>query len=604
MAGAGVMSEGLRSSRLSHVSAAPSAALAVISLFYRNSSKMLRNDFCFLGIGCYSISRSIIGDSVMKRFIFLFSLALMLTGMAFSAGQNDTIDVGSGQVLHVIHPVLQENWSPLLGGGHGARWQSFMWAAPLYFDKYGILHPFVLSRADADKKFMNWTLSIDPKAVFSDGSPITAEDIKGTWNLCARPGTNNARIDQFLGGVVGFSEVSQGKVKDMSGIVVKDRLTLIVSLSNADPIFDKRIATALLAPVKISQAEDEQGHEIPGWWNPAKGVLVTGPFMPESMDLSQGVITLIPNPHFFGPAPKLSKVVITTVQDAAVATQLLKTGKMDAHTELITPTIIQDLGADFINGPPLSKGQHFWFDAHKPPLDDLNVRKALIMCIDPVKMAHAAYPDGPFIPAGQILNKVPGVDPSFTPFPYDPEGAVKALAVSQYRDPRNLPPIIIDGISTPTHKAAAQYLAEQWYSILGIEEVKMESSIETGSSADLSKAQIFRDDVGTRVPDAVSYLMGAIYSGSANAKLKMGGYTNTAVDSLLEQAEVKDVNDPERTAMARRAQKLFRDEWMYIPYYYDVMSKWAMPWVQNFDKNDDWQVIEPWNVSIDESKRP
>jgi peptide/nickel transport system substrate-binding protein len=35
-----------------------------------------------------------------------------------------------------------------------------------------------------------------------------------------------------------------------------------------------------------------------------------------------------------------------------------------------------------------------------------------------------------------------------------------------------------------------------------------------------------------------------------------------------------------------------------------VMSKWAMPWVQNFDKNDDWQVIEPWNVTIDEAKRP
>ena len=29
-----------------------------------------------------------------------------------------------------------------------------------------------------------------------------------------------------------------------------------------------------------------------------------------------------------------------------------------------------------------------------------------------------------------------------------------------------------------------------------------------------------------------------------------------------------------------------------------------MPWVQNFDKNDDWQVIEPWNVTIDEENRP
>jgi peptide/nickel transport system substrate-binding protein len=89
------------------------------------------------------------------------------------------------------------------------------------------------------------------------------------------------------------------------------------------------------------------------------------------------------------------------------------------------------------------------------------------------------------------------------------------------------------GISTPTHEAAAQYMAEQWRKILGIEGVEMKADIETYSGPDQKSVQIFRDDVGTRVPDAVSYLMGSIHSTSGNARGKMGGYKNDKVDAIV-----------------------------------------------------------------------
>jgi len=264
----------------------------------------------------------------------------------------------------------------------------------------------------------------------------------------------------------------------MSGIVVKDATTVVVTLSAPDPIFDQKIATALIPPVKISQARDANGEQKADWWHPKNKVAVSGPFMPQSMDLDQGIVTLVPNPKFFGPAPKLSKIVISSVSDASTATLMLKTGKMDVHTELITPTLIDDLGADFVSGPPLAKGQQFWFDAKKPPMDDINVRKALIMSINPVDMAKAAYPQGPYTPATQILNKVAGVDPAFQAYPYDPEGAKKALAASKYKEGRLLPKIMFVGISTPTHEAAAQYMAEQWRKVLGIQGVEMKADIE------------------------------------------------------------------------------------------------------------------------------
>lgn len=540
----------------------------------------------------------------MKKGLRILLFSAVVLGLVLAGGLGTVSAKQAGQVLNIAHPVLQQNWSPLQGGGHSARWQSLWWAAPMYFDKDGKLTPYVLSSAESDAAFTTWTLSINPKAVFSDGSPITAADIVGTWNLSARPSTKHARIDLFVGGVQGFSDVSLGKAQDISGLKIIDDKTIEVTLASADPIFNQKIATALIAPVKISQAVDSSGQEKAEWWHPSNKVAVSGPFMPETMDLDQGIITMIPNPNFFGPAPKLEKIVITTVSDASTATLMLKTGKMDAHTELITPTTIQNLGADFLSGPPLAKGQQFWFDAHKPPMDDINVRKALIMSVNPEELALAAFPDGPFTNATQILNKVPGVDENFVSYPFDPEAAKQALAASKYERAGLLPKIMLVGISTPTHEAAAQYIAEQWRSILGIQAVEMKPAIETYSGPDQRSVQIFRDDVGTRVPDAASYLMGAIHSGSGNARNKMGGYKNEEIDALLEEASAKGADDPKRIEMSQKAQNIFREEWMYIPYYYDVMSKWAMPWVLNFDKNDDWQVIAPWNVSIDESKRP
>ncbi|MCF7914780.1 MAG: ABC transporter substrate-binding protein [Spirochaetaceae bacterium] len=542
----------------------------------------------------------------MKKVLVITLMGLLLTGFVFASGQQDADSAAddSGQVLNIAHPVLQQDWSPLQGGGHAARWQSLMWAAPMYFDKNGDIQPYVLSSSVPDDNFVTWTLTIADNAVFSDGSPITAEDVVGTWNLCARPATQHARVNLSLGGVKGYDAVSLGEADDMTGLVVKDDKTVVVTLGAPDPIFNQKLATALIPPVKISLAEDASGQEKVEWWMPENGVVVSGPFMPEKIDLDSGILELVPNPNFFGPAPKLDRIVIKTVSDASTATLMLRNGEMDAHTELITPTIIQDLGNGFVEGPELAKCQQFWLDANKPPMDDINVRKALIMAVNKEDLALAAFPDGPYIAATQILNKVPGVDPDFEPYPYDPEAAKAALAASKYGSAARLPKIMFAGISTPTHEAAAQYIAEQWRTVLGIEGVEMKPSIETYSGPDQKSVQIMRNDVGTRVPDAVSYLMSSIYSGAGAAMKEMGGYKNAEIDALLEEAATKGVEDPQRIELAQKAQRIFREDWQYIPYYYGVMSKWAMPWVNNFDKNDDWQVIEPWNVTIDESKRP
>lgn len=514
--------------------------------------------------------------------------------------QAETESSATEQVLRIIHPAFDQNWTPMLGGGHVARLNSLWWAAPMYFDAKGELHPQVFMEWSSNDDFTQWTFKIDPKAVFSDGSPITAEDVKGTWDLEAHPATQHARIDLFMGGVEGFTAVSKGEAAEMSGLVAKDAQTVEINLTAPDPVFFQKVATHLIAPVKISQARGEDGEQKLEWWRPENGVVVSGPFMPESMDLDRGVITFVRNPNWFGQAPKLDKIIITSVEDNQTAITLLENGEADIHSTIETPTLVDDLGLPFIDGPELPAAQHFWLSVNVEPTNDINVRKALIMAINGEDLIKASYPDGPHQLATQIPNAVPGADdPEYLPFPYDPEGAKAALAASKYGGPENLPKVMIVGVSFPAAEAAAQYIAEQWRQVLGIQTVEMKPQFDDFSGPDKVNIQIFRDDVGTRVPDLVSYLSGAMYSTSGNAINKMGGYNNPEVDRLLDEARVLAIDDPARTELAHQANRLFREDWTFIPWAIPPTSAYAMPWVKNAERNIDWQIAEPWNVFIE-----
>jgi len=504
------------------------------------------------------------------------------------------------QVLRIIHPAFDQNWSPMLGGGHVSRLYSLWWAAPMYFDANGEIHPMVFTEWSSNNDFTKWTFKIDTKAVFSDGSPITAEDVKGTWDLSAHPATGHARVDLFLSGVEGFSAVAKGEAKEMTGLVAKDAQTVEVTLSAPDPIFYQKLATNLIAPVKISQAMGEDGEQKLEWWRPENGVVVSGPFMPESMDLDRGVLTFVRNPNWFGPTPKLDKIIVTSVEDSQTAITILENGEADLHTYIETPTLVKDLGVEFVAGPDMPKAQHFWFNVNAEPTNDINVRKALIMAINFEDLIKASHPDGPDHLATQIPNAVPGSDdPEYVPFPYDPEAAKAALAASTYGGPESLPKLKMVGISYPAAEAAAQYIAEQWRQVLGIQTIDMKPQFDDYSGPDKENLQIYRDDVGTRVPDIVSYLQGSIYSTCGNAVNKMGGYNNPEVDRLLDEASVKGVDDPDRIRLAQEANRVFREDWAFIPWDITPMSAFAMPWVHNAGRNIDWQIVEPWNVYVD-----
>ena len=515
----------------------------------------------------------------------------LLRGEALAAAPDD-------QVLRIVIHDVWSDWSPLRGGGRPYRFISVGWAAPLYYDGEGNLHPYVFTKWTPNADFTVWTFEIDPKAVFSDGSPITAADVAESWAIAAHPSVKSQRADQVLSTVQGWAEVSKNGALAFSGVKVTGDRSLEVTLSQQDPIFALKLANHIAPIIKAGTVRDADGNERSDWWYP-ENVVHSGPFRLEKTDLGAGSVRFVPNEKFFGPKPLLEAVEISVVEDPVLATALLKGGQADAHPTLGTPTLIQDLGADFVSGGPDLSGEHFWINLSRKPTDDVKVRQALIQAIDRDQLYALTYPDGPAIKADQILYGVDGVDPDYVPYPYDPDAARKALAESSYGSAANLPSLNFVGISQPRYQLAAEYIAEQWRQVLGISGVSMKPQSDSYSGPEQQTIQFFRDDAGTGVPDAVAYLRGAIHSSSSNARNKLGNYANPEIDRLLDEAAVKPLDDPQRIALARQAQKLFRDEWAYIPWIYKTKQKRAMPWAKGFDQNYNGQISQPWLVHIE-----
>lgn len=503
----------------------------------------------------------------------------------------------SRSTLRIGHPSLDVDWSPLRGGGPPYRWNALWWAAPLLFDAQNRILPYLFTDWSANAESTEWHFKLDPGACFSDGGRITAEDVKTSWELSALPSTRNQRIDQVLAGVLGFADIRAGLASRLDGVVATNDVTLDVMLTRPDPIFHQKLANHL-APIVPAGARAADGTEREGWWRPERGLPVSGPFRPVSMDIEAGSLVLEPNPRFFGPAPRLARIEIVHVPDDRTAVAMLQSGEIDAHTDLSSPTILDDLGPEFSAGPIIPKGQHFWLNISKAPTSDIKVRQALILSVDRDALFAATFPQGPHHKADQVLNAVTGADPHFEPYRFDPEAARRALGASSYGSAVALPFIEIAGISNAVNARAAEFIAGQWREHLGIDRVRLVDRIDRSSGAASHGIQVFRDDVGTRVPDAVSYLNAAIQSGSNNALEKLGGYLNPGVDAALAQGSALAPGNPGRDFMARRAMNLFHKDWAVIYWCHEAMPRNAMPRVEGMEKNADWQVVRPWDVTV------
>jgi peptide/nickel transport system substrate-binding protein len=244
-------------------------------------------------------------------------------------------------------------------------------ARPYDFVKQGsklVYKPSILLTGEADLKTSPKqvvTYKINPKAVWSDGQPITSTDFKYLWQ-------------QITTGADIYDTSGYANIESVDDSVPG---TAVVTFKEVYADWKSLFGGGYgLYPSHLLQGKDRNKETANGYtWS-------AGPFMMQSWNKGSDM-TLVPNPNYWGKKPNLDKVVVKFITDSAAEFQAFKSGQVQAIYPQPQPDAIDQIKAGIpgtkkaVNANTVNL-EALWINNAKAPFDDEKVRQALGYAID------------------------------------------------------------------------------------------------------------------------------------------------------------------------------------------------------------------------------
>jgi peptide/nickel transport system substrate-binding protein len=493
---------------------------------------------------------------------------------------------------------------PMRGGSDNETWMPLLYMPPMYFDEaFKELKPGVFISWESNKEFTVWTFKLDPKAKFSDNSPITAQETKLTWEIMTNPKLDppHGRIASYISNVKGFQDLRDGKATEMAGLKAVDDRTLEVTLDKPDPLFAFRIGTTHMNPIKASQAKAN----LKEFWLPANKPVFSGPYMLSAFNPDTKEATFVKNPNWWkDEGPYLDKIEFKFVPDAETIATMFQNNQIDVALTSVS-LALKPKYPDLFRPVKAIGFNMFWIRPGAEPTDDVNVRKALVLAVNHEEMMKAAFPEGDYNKTTQFIDPDLPCKATESFFQYNVEEAKKALAASKYGSADKLPKLRVTPRGNwPPMNRALEYAMESWRKNLGITNIEFKQQTSEWGP-DQRKLNISRDDVVVRFPDSATYLRVGIHSqgefvkdSGDEAGPMFLGYKNAKVDQLIDQALLLPVTDPKRCELALEVQKLFMADYGVLPFGKTIAYLSARDYVKNYIKGPDRGLIEPWKIYL------
>lgn len=506
---------------------------------------------------------------------------LTLTGAAGampSAVAKQDAPLAADQTLRIVSRALPTRIGPQLGNLREMLGNTFMPA--FVTDKEAQLQPGVCNDWSVSADGLVYTITIDPAAMFSDGSPVTAEDIAFTYNYLTQPATESWAPPYVTLMIAGYADVLSGAAEEMSGLRVVDERTLEITLSEPFTPFVKQLAVHLGGIVQKANVL-----ELGDAWEDAP--VCVGPYMLESWNRDTAEIVWVRNPHWWRTAPTIERVTHTRVEDGNTHTIMYENDEMDFYrpTDAVTGLLKLGESAAEMHLNPYGGTYVFTPKVPRAPMEDVNVRRALLKATDMGTIVNAIY-QGTRTPAFGVY---PATSEGFVePSPYfDPEGARAALAASTYATADAVPPIVIGMPSEdPALIQIAEAMVQMWGDILGIEASVVPYA--EGTDPITQTAQMGRTAHGEVWADPGSFAtdMG-LSSGIFMADLIEA--SDDEIDALVRQGNSLPLErQAERIEIYREVERLIMDRAYYIPIARVEVYYVVKPWVQGpFATNND-----------------
>jgi peptide/nickel transport system substrate-binding protein len=476
-------------------------------------------------------------------------------------------------------------------------------------------------RLNADGSF-EVDLNLLPDLKWSDGTPLTLNDLKYTWNWVMDP-------DQ-----VGLSSGTTGW-EDITAIDVSaDGLSATVKFSKAYAGFYGLLGQWFVPEHYFSTipVADAATVSMPVTPEIAK-VPTSGPFMFETASATGIVVKKNPNYHLgaFGQGAYLDEVKFTFYADVDGMKADFLAGNVDAALDMLAADydsikgVSPDIGRALLE--PAWQYEHLDMNQGPnghPMLKEVNVRRALTQAIDKSDLFGTLFPGYPIPETPACSPAPPGTywrDATVTCLPFDVAAANALLDSAGWVDSNSDGSRDKDGVEavlkacTLAGRPVRQLTLEKmvgYFAAIGIKiNVELSETMFDGwqDQPEDSSCSIYR---GTYDLSLFAWVLtfdlfgNYYYSYNSNqwpdADPHDGGntsrFSNPEMDEALEVLKTK-ITTADQIAAVKTVQAVFVDQAAEIPLYYRNESRGVNNRLQNFFKNpgtasDIWNVEDWW----------
>lgn len=347
-----------------------------------------------------------------------------------AAESRDTLVIGISRKLTAVDPAIGGS---IDGDSTVAR---AIYSGLTYYDP-GLELKGELAESWEQDSDTRWTFHLRSGVTWSDGTPLTAEQVK--WNF-----------DRHLAQGSKLSNAAAVKAI-ITSVEAPDPQTVVITTNGPFIDLADRLAHFFIANPAFIDAH--QGQQV---------ALGTGPYVLDSIDLENGA-KLSRNPAYYGPAPAWEHVEYRVLETEAARVQAAQAGEIDvaiqyepASLELFANSDVYDTGNQWS-----SWNNTLRINENVKPLDDVRVRQALNYAIDKESLIRDVIGADITPLAGQVLaGPYDKVNPDLQAYPYDPAKARQLLAEAGYANGLTLEL----GLSTGTYVAqdpVSQVIAKQ-----------------------------------------------------------------------------------------------------------------------------------------------
>lgn len=289
----------------------------------------------------------------------------------------------------------------------------------------------------------------------------------------------------------------------------------------------------------------------------------TGPFKFDSYQ-SGVATTIVKNPDYWEGEPKLDRVIYQMLPDETTAVQALINGEIDIYTSLPDSEYnnLKDnpdlrLVADVYPSPI-----YMAFNMNDPVVSDINVRRAVAMCVDRDSISSKVYvgvkePEYAFYPSISWASNQEDIAPGF-----DLEAAEQILIDAGYTKDADgyyvtIPLDVFESMSLPD--TAKLFQADCAKAGINIELNVMEYNA-WNDKVFINRNFVLEMQGGFQGPDPAALASRVGTGGSMN----QSSYSNAQVDALF--AEAAQIGDQDQRAeLYKQAQAILAEELPIVP---------------------------------------